>query len=195
MTGDGNIAFIVDFMEFSEHQIVFANHAKLNDLIQFTKGADNPGIFLVGFIVVVALHDTEFGNRLGVDVVGEKTESPGGSHEFVLELASGFTDHPQAFSAMLHCDFMIGEQSFPDDGSSVAAGIGKLFAIDFKEKTQSILVNVHGDIDNIIEVDFLGGLRNFHNGFSFFCFDSTGYEPAYSYCTSDLEGEAFLLAA
>jgi hypothetical protein len=68
-------------------------------------------------------------------------------------------------------------------------------AVDFKEKTQGILVNVHGDIDNIIQVDFLGSPDNLHNGFSFCGVDSTGYEPAYSYCTSALEGEAFLLAA
>jgi hypothetical protein len=55
-------------------------------------------------------------------------------------------------------------------------------------------MNVHRDIDNVIQVDFLGRSRNLHNGFSFLRFDSTGYELLNSYCTSALEGEAFLLA-
>lgn len=194
MAGNGDIAFVVDFVKFSEHQIFLANHPEFDDFIQFSQGANDPWVFLVGFIVVVALHDAEFGNRLSIDVVGEKTEPPGRFHEFILVLASRFTDHPQAFSAMIDGNFIIGEQPLLDNGCAVPAGIRKLFASDFKEKTQGVFVNIHGDVDNIIEVDFLGSLRNLHNGFSF-CVDSTGYEIQPSYCTSALEGEAFLLAA
>lgn len=95
---------------------------------------------------------------------------------------------------MVHGDVVIGEQSFLNHCCSVAAGIGKLFTIDFKEKTQRVFVDVHRDIDNIIKVDFPGNLRNFHSSFSFDV-DSTGCNRQKSYCTSAFEGEAFLLAA
>ena len=95
----------------------------------------------------------------------------------------------------LHSNLMIGQELLLDDASPVTAGIRKFLAVNFKEKTKGVFVNVHGDVDNIIKVDFLGSTRNLHNGFSFFYVDSTGCEIQPSHCTSDIEGEAFLLAA
>lgn len=182
-------------MQFSEHQILFANHPELDDLVQLAQGADHSRIFLVGLVAVVGFHDPKLGNGLGVDIAGEKTKPSRGSHELVLVLAGWLTDNPQAFSAVLHGYFLIRGQSLLNGGSSIAAGVGKLHAVDLKEKTQGVFMNVHRDIDNVIQVDFLGRSRNLHNGFSFLGFDSTGYELLNSYCTSALEGEAFLLAA
>ena len=122
---------------------------------------------LVSFVVVIALDDTELGNGLRIDIVGEKTEASGGSHELVLILTCWFANYPQAFSAMFHGDFMIVEKPLFDNGRAVPTGVGKLLAVDFKEKTQGVFVNIHGDIDNIIEVDFLCSMCNLHNSFSF----------------------------
>jgi hypothetical protein len=96
---------------------------------------------------------------------------------------------------VLHGYLLVGGQFLLNRGSSITAGVGELLAVDLKEKTQGVFMNVHRDIDNVIQVDFLGRSRNLHNGFSFLRFDSTGYELLNSYCTSALEGEAFLLAA
>jgi hypothetical protein len=182
-------------VQLSEHQIIIADHPEFDDLIQFAKGTYNPGIFFVGLVAVITLHNPEFGNGLGINVVCEKTESSRGSHELVLKLSGWFTYHPQPLSVLFHSDFMIGTQPLFDHRGSVSACVGKLLAIDFEKEAQSVFVDVHGDIDNIIEVDFLGSTGNFHNGFSFFVVDSTGYESTNSYCTSSFEGEAFLLAA
>ena len=182
-------------MQFSEHQILFSNHPEPDYLIQLAQGADHPGILFIGFVAVVGLHDPKLGNGLGVDIAGEITKPSRGSHELVLVLAGGLTDNPQAFSAVLHGYLLVGGQSLLDGGRSVAAGVRELLAVDLKEKTQGVFVDIHRDIDNVIQVDFLGRSRNLHNGFSFLRFDSTGYELHNSYCTSALEGEAFLLAA
>ena len=189
------IAFVVDLIKFSEHQVVLADHAEFNYLVQFAQEADNPGVFLVGLVVVVALNNSELGNRLGIDKVGEKSEPPRSSQEFIMILAGGLADHPQAISAMLLGDIVIGAHPLLDNGSSVIASIGKFLAVDFEKETQSVFVDVHGYIDNIIKVDFMSILRNFHYGFSFVVVDSTGYELDNLYCTSTPQGEAFLLAA
>jgi hypothetical protein len=194
VAGDGNITFVVYFMQFPEHQVLFANHAEFDDFIQFPQSVDYSWIFLVSLVVVITLDDTELGNRLCIYIVCEKSRSSGCSHEFILILACRLTDNPQVFSAMVHGDAVIGEQSFLNRCCSVTAGIGKLFTIDFKEKTQRVFVDVHRDIDNIIKIDFPGNLRNFHSSFSFDV-DSTGCDRQKSYCPSAFEGEAFLLAA
>jgi hypothetical protein len=194
-TGDGYITFIVNFVELPEHQVIFTYQPEANNLIQLAQSADDPGIFFVGFVAVVALHHPEFGNRFGIDIAGKKSQSAGGPEQAVLVLTGRFADNAQGFSAMLLGNVVIRTQSFFDNRSSVVALIGIFPAIDFKEKTQGVFVDVHRDIDNIIVVDFLGSLDNLNNGFSFLVIDSTGYEPSNSYCTSSLEGEAFLLAA
>jgi hypothetical protein len=193
--GDGNIAFVVNFMQLSEHQVLLADHSEPDDLVQFSQGSDHPGIFFVGLVAVVALHDPELGNGLGIHVIGEKTESTSGPHQFVLKLSGRFADHPQTLSAVFPGDVMIAKQALFDDGGAVAASVGEFLAVDFEEKTQGVLVDVHRDIDNVIEVDFLGSTRNLHKGFSFLGLDSAGCERQPSYCTSDLEGEAFFFAA
>ena len=149
---------------------------------------------MVSLVAVITLDDTELGNRLCIDIVCEKSKSSGCSHDLILILACRLTDNSQVFSAMVYGDVVIGEQSFLDHCCPVAAGVGKLFTIDFKEKTQHISVDVHRDIDNIIKVDFPGNVRNFHSSFSFDV-DSTGCDRQKSYCTSVVEGEAFLLTA
>jgi hypothetical protein len=193
--GDSDVAFIIYFMEFSKHQVVVAEQPILDNFIQFAKRTDHPGIFLVGLIVVVAFHYTELRHRLGVDIAGEKSKPPCGTKETVLVLTSRFANDTQRLSSMLLGNVVIRDQPFFDDSSTVATGVGELFSVNFKKEAKRLLVNIHGDIDNIIELDFVGSTRNLHLGFSLLCVDSTGYEPAYSYCTSDMEGEAFLLAA
>jgi hypothetical protein len=194
MADNDNFAFVIDFMELPKHQIFFTDHPEFDDFIQFTQGIDDPGVFLVGFVIIVAFHNSELGNGLSIDVVGKKTEPSGRSHKFILVLACRLTDHPQPLSTMLNSDVVIGSEPLLNNRCTVSGDIRKLFAIDCKEKTQSIFVNIHRDIDNIIEVDFLGSLRNLHNGFSFWV-DSIGCEIQPSHCTSAFEGEAFLLAA
>ena len=193
--GDGNIAFVVDFVELSEHQVVLADQAELDHLVELAQGADDPRIFLVGLVAVVGFHHAELGNRLGVDITGEKSQAPSGTKQAVLVLATVLADDPQGFSAIFLGDIVITVQPFLDESGAVAAFVAELFAVDFKEETQSVLVDVHGDIDNVIEVDFLGSAGNFHSGFSFCGVDSTGCERQPSYCTSASEGEAFLFAA
>jgi hypothetical protein len=194
MAGNGDIAFIVYFMELSEHKILFSKHAELDDLVQLAQGIDDPGIFFIGFVIVVTLHYAKLCHRLGIDVTGEKTKPPGGSHKLVLILPGRFADDPQSLPAVFFGNGKIGEQSLLNNSCAVGAGIEKLIAIDFKEKTQRVSVDIHGYINNSIEVDFLGSSRNLHNGFSF-GFDSISCERQYSHCTSTLKGEALLLAA
>jgi hypothetical protein len=181
-------------MELSQHKILFSKHAKQDDLVQLAQGIDDPGIFFISFVIVVTLHYAKLCHRLGIDVTGEETKPPGGSHELVLILSGRFADDPQSLSSVLLGNGKIGEQSLLNNSCAVGAGIEKLIAIDFKEKTQRVSVDIHGYINNSIEVDFLGGSRNLHNGFSF-DFDSIDYERQYSHCTSTLKGEALLLAA
>lgn len=95
---------------------------------------------------------------------------------------------------MLLGDFVIGTQSFFNNGGTITTCIAIFVPINFKKDVQDFFVDVYGDIDNIIKVDFLGSFRNLHFGFTFFVVDSTDYE-GHSYCTSALEGKAFLLAA
>jgi len=47
-----------------------------------------------------------------------------------------------------------------NDRSSIATLIGILPAIHFKEKIKDVFVDVHGDIDNIIQIDFWGNASN-----------------------------------
>lgn len=193
--GNGDITLIINFVQFPEHQIVLTDKAQFDHLVQFSQSSDNSGIFLVGFVVVVALDDSEFSHGLGINVAGKETKPARSPEEAVLVLAGRLADNPQVCLAMLNGNFVKLPQLLFNDGGPVLTGIGKLLAVDLEEKAKGAFVDVHRDIDHVIEVDFLCILSNFHYGFSFFCVDSTGYELLNSYCTSDFEGEAFLLAA
>lgn len=193
--GDFDIAFIVNFVQFSEHQVLFADEAQADDFIQPAQGMDDLGVFPVGLVVVVGLDNPEFGNRLGIDIACEESEAPGSPEHTVLILPSGLADDAQRRSVVVNGNFEVVPKLFLDDSSPVPAGVGELLTVDFKEKAEGVFVNIHGDIDNIIQVDFLGSACNFHGGFSSLCVDSTGYERNTHIVHRHLQGEAFLLAA
>ncbi len=63
------ITFVVYFMQFPEHQVIFANQAELDYFIQFPQSVDDPWVFLISLVVAITFDDTELGKRLGIDIV------------------------------------------------------------------------------------------------------------------------------